>query len=172
MSKIYFSLIFGRKAYLEMQSRFGPTFCYQPAKRQELAEKQMLPYWRGFVQCFAKRRFSLSAWSWLVVLKIANSLQRQASDYWRSVCCIGWAQLALDDGTGKDETASAPVMPAIAKRYSGKPSMIRALHATHRTDNGYDHRAGTEIITSICTRKSGVACIVLLSRDQRLPDTW
>ncbi len=31
-------------------------------------------------------------------------------------------------------------------------------------DNGYDHRAGTEIIASISTRKSGFACIVLLSR--------
>jgi hypothetical protein len=30
--------------------------------------------------------------------------------------------------------------------------------------NGYDHRAGTEIIASIGTRKSGFACIVLLSR--------
>ena len=30
--------------------------------------------------------------------------------------------------------------------------------------NGYDHRAGTEIIASICTRKSGFVCIVLLSR--------
>ena len=33
----------------------------------------------------------------------------------------------------------------------------------NESDNGYDHRAGTEIIASICTRKSGFACIVLLS---------
>ena len=31
------------------------------------------------------------------------------------------------------------------------------------SDNGNDHRAGTEIIASISTRKSGFACIVLLS---------
>ena len=32
------------------------------------------------------------------------------------------------------------------------------------SDNGYDHRAGTEIYDSIGTRKSGFVCIVLLSR--------
>ena len=31
-----------------------------------------------------------------------------------------------------------------------------------KPDNGNDHRAGTEIYTSISTRKSGFACIVLL----------
>jgi len=33
-----------------------------------------------------------------------------------------------------------------------------------KRDNGYDHRAGTEIYASKNTRKPGFACIVLLSR--------
>jgi len=31
-----------------------------------------------------------------------------------------------------------------------------------KQDNGSDHRAGTEIIASIYTRKPGFACIILL----------
>ena len=34
-----------------------------------------------------------------------------------------------------------------------------------KQDNGNDHRAGAEIIASISTRKSGFACIGLLSCD-------
>jgi hypothetical protein len=66
---------------------------------------------------------------------------------------LGWGGLLPEAAT----------FPLLADRLQANvTSMTSDVLLLTKVDNGYDHRAGTEIIASISTRKPGFVCIVLL----------
>ena|GEM_PF-2388052 len=67
-------------------------------------------------------------------------------------------------GDGKHQPATKHAAQATTHSSVDNDNLFGSLISNLlKRDNGYDHRAGTEIIASICTRKPGFARIVLLS---------